>query len=101
MCDLLDAFWTHAPPAQHVGEERTHIGRPLRTTERDEQYRIERASHDVDRDYTGLVRSDRERSLWHRPLGQPARSLWPLASGLAPRLGQLLHRHRQRDGLSA
>ena len=43
--DFLDTFGRHATPAQDVGKKRPHVGRRLRSTEGNEQHRVERLRH--------------------------------------------------------
>ena len=100
--DFVDPFGAHAPAAQHVLEKRPHIVGPLRPAERDQRARHRTAVAIVDRIIRRPVAlPESHGALRHRPRGQSTRSVRALAPGVAARVGELLHRHGQRDGLSA
>ena len=89
MGDFLDALGTDAAASQHIGEKRAHVGRTQRSAERDQENAVKR------RDHTGIIPESRIQNLEFRI--PHASTAWRLAA----RLGELLHRLRQRDGVPA
>ena len=83
MRDFFDPLGRNAAAAQHVREKRPDISGPLRAAERDQQHGVEGREDNPAIILTGNLIDA------------------PSASGLAARVGELLHRHGERDGLSA